>query len=218
MCPVSYFDDVIDNDPADGYVELDDMKATLEIAGESFADEDLRLAITAASRGIDNLANRRFYADANANQVRYYTPDDSCRLRIDDLATLTAVAVDQDGDGTFEETWTQNTDFTLGPLNAQADGWPWTVIDTHPNGSYSFPTAYPRSVRVTGKFGWPSVPFPVKEATIVLASKLMRRAREAPFGVVSVGLELGGVARIARTDPDVMFLVGPYIRGRVTVI
>ena len=42
----------------------------------------------------------------------------------------------------------------------------------------------------------------------------MLRARQAPFGVVAIGLE-GQVARIARTDPDVCALIGPYIRHLV---
>jgi hypothetical protein len=40
----------------------------------------------------------------------------------------------------------------------------------------------------------------------------MRRAREAPFGVLALGIEGGEIARIARTDPDVMMLISPFIR------
>jgi hypothetical protein len=79
-----------------------------------------------------------------------------------------------------------------------------------------FPTCFPRSVRVTGQFGWSEVPEAVKSATVILATKLVRRAREAPFGVVSIGLD-GGAMRIARTDPDVMFLLGEYIQNPIAV-
>jgi hypothetical protein len=216
MSPVSYFDDPDPINTVKDYVQLEDLKATLELTGQAYADADIALAITAASRGIDNLANRRFYLDADANQVRYYTADDCDFLRIDDLVELTSLTVSAAGDATYGDTWVQNTDFVLGPLNAPANGWPWSTISSHPNGSFAF-NSYPRAVKITGRFGWPEVPYAVKEATVVLATKLMRRAREAPFGVVSFGLEMGGAMRIARTDPDVMFLVGPYIRGRVTV-
>lgn len=199
---------------ANEYVSSAELKATLNMTGETFADADIALALTAASRGIDNLCGRRFYDDNDATSIRYYDPDDPCAVRIDDLVTLTSLETDPAGDGTFPDTWTLNSDFLLGPLNAVADGRPWTEIRVHPRSSFRLP-CWPRAVRVTGQFGWAAVPDEIKEATMVLASKLMRRAREAPFGVVVVGLEQGGAMRIARTDPDVMFLAGPFMRSRV---
>ena len=197
------------------YVEIAEIKSTLELNGESFADPDLERALTAASRGIEKLTRRRFWPDADATQVRYYTPAGCHSLRVDDLLTLTTLQTDPGGDGTFEETWTVNTDHVLEPLNAVADGEPWTKIVVHPNGGYRFPSGYPRSVKVTGKFGWLVAPEEIKQATMILATRLMVRARQAPFGVVSFGME--GAAHIARTDPDVMSLAGPYIRDRITV-
>lgn len=202
---------------ANEYATSSELKATLAMTGESFADADIALALTAASRGIDNVCGRRFWADEDADQVRYYNPEAPGCLRIDDLVELTELATDPAGDGSFENVWTLNTDVILEPLNAPADGRPWTELRAHPLGAYRFPCGYPRSVRVTGKFGWAAVPDQVKEATLILASKLMRRAREAPFGVVAVGLEQGGAMRIARADPDVMFLIGSFIRNRIAV-
>ena len=197
---------------ANEYATSAELKATLELTGETFADADISLALTAASRAIDGAARRRFWVDANANQVRYYSPTTEDWLQIHDLVTLTSLKSDPGGDGTFEYTWTQNTDFVLTPLNAAADSRPWTSIELHPNGSYSFPTDYPRSVELTGKFGWSAVPDAVKEATMIVAAKLVKRAREAPFGIVAAGLE-GAAIRIARHDPDVRFLLGPYTRN-----
>lgn len=184
---------------------LADLKNALSMTGETFADVDMALALTAASRGIDNATGRRFYPDANASQVRFYSPQDSRVLWIDDLIELTALASDS-GDGLFGTGWALNTDFVLGPLNATADGTPWHRISTL--GSRRLPTAQ-RSVRVTGKFGWAAVPEGIKEATIILASKLLRRVREAPFGVVDLGIE-GGAMRVVRDDPEVRFLIGPF--------
>lgn len=201
---------------ANEYVSSSELKATLELTGETFADADIALALTAASRGIDNTCNRRFYADADANQVRYYSPPCADHLWIDDLVTFTSLATDPGGDGTFEETWTQNTDFVLEPLNASADSEPFTAIRVHPSGSYYLPTDYPRTVKLTAKFGWAAVPEEVEEATTIVATKLLRRAREAPFGVVSVGLE-GAAVRITRSDPDVAWLLNDFIRQRIPV-
>lgn len=196
------------------YITSDQLKSTLELTGETFADSDIEAAIKAASRGIDNLCGRRFYADTDATKERYYTPDDEAWLRIDDLVELGSLQTDPDGGGTFEDTWVENTDFLLEPLNAPADAKPWTSIRVHPLGNFYLP-CYPRSVKVTGKFGWATVPDEIVEATTVLASKLMRRAREAPFGVVAFGIEAGSAMRIARQDPDVLFLVGDLIRNRI---
>jgi len=194
------------------YVTALALKDTLSLTGETFADADISAAIAAASRGIDELCNRRFYADADALQVRYYRAIDRDLVRIDDLVMLTSLATDPGGDGTFEETWTLNTDFTIEPLNAAADGRPFELLVRHPAGNYLFPTKYPRSVKLTGKFGWPAVPPAIVEATTILASKLLRRAREAPFGIVSLGMD-GVAVRIARTDPDIVLLTTGLTRG-----
>lgn len=193
-----------------------ELKATLELTGETFADDDIDLALTAASRGIDNTCNRRFYADSDATQVRYYTPQGSDLLRVDDIVTLTTLKTDPGGDGTFEETWTENTDFVLEPLNASADSEPWTTVCLHPNGSYYFPVGYPRSVQITAKFGWSSTPEEIKQATTVLATRLLRRSREAPFGVAGFGID-GAAMRIAKSDPDVNWLISDYIRARIPI-
>lgn len=204
---------------ATDYVTSAALKKTLGITAQSYADDDIATAITAASRGIDNVCQRRFYLDTDANQVRYYTPERTDRLEIDDLTTLTTLQHDPDGDGTFDETWTVNVDFVLEPLNAAQDAsnlQPWTRIRVHPLTSFTFEPRYPRTVKLTGKFGWPAVPTAIAQAAGVLAAKLVQRSRNAPFGVVAV-FDAGAVAQIARNDPDVMFLISPYMRHRASI-
>ena len=65
-------------------------------------------------------------------------------------------------------------------------------------------------MKVTGQWGWAVVPEPVKQATTLLSARLLKRAREAPFGVLNLGFE-GEAARIASHDADVAFLLGPYM-------
>lgn len=200
---------------ANEYLEVEELKATLELTGQTFADQDVSLALTAASRGIDNVCGRRFYADADAMQIRYYRPGGYSFIRIDDLITLTALKTNSDGGATYPDTWTVNTDFVLEPTNAAADGRPYTSVNMHPNGGYWFTPHYPRTIQVTGKFGWPAVPEEIKAATTILASKILRRTREAPFGIITVGIEDGTAMRIARLDPDVSFLIDPYVRRKL---
>ncbi len=203
---------IVEHAPASNvYVQREEFKATLSLAGESFANEDIDLALQAASRAIDEMCQRRFYADSDAAQVRYYSPSSDDVLYIDDLVTLTSLKTDEGGDGVFETTWTLNTDFTREPLNAAADGKPWTKIRVHPAGGKVFTTAYPRTVEVTGKFGWTTPPAAIAHATTILAHRLLKRAREVPFGIAGIGLD-GSAVRIAAADPDVLSLVQPFSR------
>ena len=193
------------------YVELEDLKKTLQLDGLNYANLDLKEIISAASRKVDETCDRRFYADTDANQVRYYTPETSYLLEVDDIVTVTSLKTDDDGDGTFENTWTLNTDYTREPLNAAADGQPWTQFCVHPSGGYAFPAGMPRSVEVTGKFGWTAVPAEVKLATKMLAHRYVKRVREAATGVVGFGMD-GAVVRIMSVDPDVSDLLAPFMR------
>lgn len=193
------------------YVQIEEFKSTIELSGTSFSDEDVKIALRASCRAIDEKLDRRFYPDADAAQVRYYSPDNFWTLDIDDLVTLTTLKIDRDANGTFEETWTLNTDFTAEPLNAAADSKPWTKLCVHPLGNFTFPAGYPRTVELTGKFGWLVVPAAIEQATTLLAHRLLKRARQAPFGISGLGLD-GSVVRIMLSDPDVEALIRPFSR------
>jgi hypothetical protein len=62
---------------------------------------------------------------------------------------------------------------------------------------------------VVGTFGWPSVPDPVAEATLLLAIRLFKRP-DAPLGVAGFG-ELGAVM-VRGSDLDARNLLLPYMR------
>lgn len=197
------------------YITESELKAAKELAGYTYADGQIPNVITAASRVVDRLCGtrRRFYADADANQVRYYTADDSCKLEIDDLITLTTLATDNNGDGTYEVTWA-TTDYKLNPLNAAADSWPYERIKVAANGRYRFPR-YEAGVKITGQFGWLAVPAEVWTATSILAVRYLLRVRESPAGIVVVGGMEGSMMRLARTDPDVPGLLERFSRKRI---
>ena len=198
------------------YVELEELKSTLEMTGQTFADHDILNALVAASRGIDEATGRRFYADPDALSERYYSPTGYDWVDIDDLIELTSVETDPGGFGTFDYLWTENTHFYLDPLNSDGTVTPWNMLRVHPSSIYRLPVGYPRSIKVTGRFGWTTPPQAVKTACTIIATRLLRRAREAPFGVVAVGLE-GEAVRISRFDPDIQFLLAPYTKTQVLV-
>lgn len=192
------------------YVELEDMKKTLALEGVSYANLDLSEVISAASRKVDEKTERRFWLDADANQVRIYTPTYPDKLWIDDLVTLTTIRTDPNGDGVYESTWSA-TDYQLGPTNAAADGRPFEWVKARSNGTLDFSLDYDETVQITGRFGWPSVPADVKTATKMIAHRYVKRLREAPHGVVGFGMD-GAVVRMMHVDPDVEDLLMPYSR------
>lgn len=197
---------------ATDYATLSGLKDTLDLTGETFADTDISLAITAASRAIDTECHRRFWLDDDANQVRYYTPRSRKILEIDDLVTFTSLETDQNDDGVFENVWTLDTDFVLEPLNAPLDGEPWEVIARRQRGHFYLPRGGRKSIKLTGQFGWASVPEEIQQATGILATRLTRRSREAPFGVIGFGMDANNAVRLAKADPDVQMLIANYTK------
>lgn len=196
------------------YLELDELKATLEMTGTTFADADVTIAMGAASRAVDSITGRRFWLDADAAKVRYYTPRSYKVLQIDDLVTMTSVAIDRAGRGSFSETWVSSVDYVLEPFNARAENpmRPYETLRARCLSGRRLPAHLEQSVKVTGQFGWAAVPDDVTAATGIIAAKLLRRSREAPFGIVTAGIDQGVAMRIARTDPDVYTLLHDYKR------
>ncbi|HLA25224.1 MAG TPA: hypothetical protein VJ206_07510 [bacterium] len=196
------------------YLTLEEFKGSKELTNTVFADDDLTRALNAAEGEIEGLCGRRFWSDTAATNVRYYTPTSPNLLLVDDVITLTSLLVDPGGDGTFEETWVENTDFTLEPFNnpSETPARPRWLVKTHPLSTHGLlPTRYPRTVKVTAKFGWVTVPYEIEQAVGLLASRLVIRSREAPLGVVALGLD-AVAGRIAREDPDVRGLIAPFVK------
>lgn len=188
------------------------LKETLSLVGETFMDNDIDLALEAASRGIDELCNDRFYP---APGTYVFDPESPYRVKLrPSAATITSVAVDMDGDGTHE-TPLDSSDYLAWPYNNPNEAKPWWELHLRRDG-IRFPNR-PAAVQVAGTFGWGTIPAPITQATGLLAAKLLKRSREAPFGIAVFGTEGGVAMRIARTDPDIMFLLGPFMRDRVVV-
>jgi hypothetical protein len=198
------------------YVEVEVLKSTLQLTGTTFAELEIKRALESASRAIDEVCGQRFWLDPG-DTVRYYQaePGADC-IEIDPLVSLTSVRTAPAGGTAYTQAWVENRDFLLQPLNAILDGKPYDTIERYyPSARYWWP-CYPRSVEVTGTFGWPSVPAGVQDACSIIATQIVRRTREAPFGVVTVGLD-GEAIRIARSDPTVALCLDPYTRAKAYV-
>jgi hypothetical protein len=201
--------------PGDSYITAEALKRTLTLNGTTFANDDVDEAIVAASRAVDDACGRFFGRDSSAEVERIYRPQSATVCLIDDLVELTSLETDQNGDGEVERTWVQNREFVLEPLNAAADSRPYTKLSLNSyRASVAFPFWAPRSVKVTGRFGWPAIPANVPTATSLVASRLVKRLREAPFGIVANNMD-GSALQIARTDPDVARLLKDLTRERL---
>jgi hypothetical protein len=220
---------------APDYCSVEELAAFVRI-GDAVDDVQLSLAIATASRAVDQATGRQF-GRVDAPTARYNPMPwwDRRHLRwilaVEDLMTVTglAVAYDSAGDQTYA---TAITGAVPRPVNAVADGRPWTELAISsalfpfgPSGLFAFPGVGPAEidsfgrlvapredvVRVTAQWGWPGVPDPIRQATLLQASRLLSR-RDSPFGVAG-SPEVGSELRLlARLDPDVAVAVRPYKR------
>jgi hypothetical protein len=74
-----------------------------------------------------------------------------------------------------------------------------------------FPYFFPQTVKVTGVWGWSSIPYEVELACKIQASRLFVR-KQSPFGIAG-SVELGTVRLSSRLDPDVEMLLKTYRRN-----
>ncbi len=188
-----------------GYCTLAEVKSALRLTDN--ADDGLiEKAIEGASRRIDGVTGRWFYKTAPTAVKQY--PVDSYNVSVSDMAnTSIIVKTDDDGDGTFENTWTQGTDYQLEPLDAGLNGRPYRRIVAI--GGKTFPLQYnpdPALVQVTAEWGWQAVPDDVREAAVLLSIRGFARYNAA-LGVVGFA---DMAIQVRAVDPDVRDLLAPY--------
>ena len=201
-----------------GYATRNQVKAALRIGTADTLDDDLiDNCVGAASRLIDGYCNRRFWQSGTA-EARVFQAEDSFYCSIDDIAgTALTLKSSTQADGTFDLTWSRS-DYQLEPLNGNLDGLTWSYDKIRAIGDYLFPTVNANYgeqalVQVTAVFGWPAIPEPVTQATIIQASRIFKRY-DSPLGVAGFG-DLGAI-RVSRfLDPDMAQLVEPYRRMRI---
>ncbi|MFD6743187.1 head-tail connector protein [Streptomyces anthocyanicus] len=189
------------------YATRDELKQQLAIeTDDDTRDALLDKALKAASRGIDRATGRRFWLDDTA-KVRTYRlagrvscEADGDVLLVDDIGDIASMVVETGSGSSFAAF----TGYETTPDNALADGWPVTGL-LRVNGAWGTATS---RVRVTAKFGWPTVPDDIAEACLIQASRLFKR-KDSPEGVM--GSSEWGVVRLSRRDPDVWNLIEPYL-------
>lgn len=194
-------DPVQNGNPTSSYVTVDEVKASLDVGASSALDSEIERWSRAASRAIDGICGRRFWADTELNERRY-TARTRSLIQINDVYDFETLTVDG-----IE--WSEGS-FLLLPLNAELDGEPYTSIEAV-TGRFSKATG---AVVVAGKFGWSAVPAQVNAAATILTVRMLTRAKRAPFGIVTAGQDVAAVMRLAKTDPDVSALLDSVTRTR----
>lgn len=197
------------------YVTVDELKTRLQITNTDDEDE-LTEACYGASRWIDQYCERIFY-NTVTDEARTFEPTDYYCLRLpewNDLVSVTTFATGTDGN--FSTTWT-TAQYQLLPLNPSAgpETRPYTSIRAV-NGT--FPINYGTgsrndTIQITGVWGWPAVPYPVKTAARIIAAEYYRY-KDAPLGAGGQG---EFVLPVANDSTRALKMLAPYRRNAVLV-
>ncbi len=169
-----------------------------------------------ASRLIDRVCKVEpgfFFADTD--QVRYFDGSGETKQYVDALAAVpTKVEVAESGvvdnasdTGGAYTTWSAS-DYFCWPYNALKRGQPYRRLDLDLlNGSKATWYAYPRSVKITGKWGFStSVPDEIKQATITQVVRWFKRGQQG-FQDVGAITDLGQLRYVNKLDPDIENIV-----------
>ena len=188
-----------------GYATLAQVKSALRIT-DSVDDTLLEQAIESASRRIDGYCGRWFYK-TQQTAIKVY-PFDYYNVPTQDIANTTVtVAVSTQGNGVYDQTWTQGTDYQLEPLNATLNSDPYNRIVAI--GGKTFPiqvTPNVPYVQITAQWGWQNVPIDVTQACVLLSIRQFARLNAA-LGIVGFN---DMAIQVKAVDPDVRDLLNQY--------
>lgn len=196
-----------------GYTDLSTLKSAdvLNIsASDTTSDTLIETIIEAASRTIDSDCGRYFYKSAT-DETRYYSAECGDKLFLsDDLVSVSSLTTDGYNDRSYAEVWSASADYDLVPFNSALDGRPYTSIEMQDDGQFTFPP-YRKGVKIVGVFGWPAVPSKIKQACILLSTRLFKRL-STPLGVASMAAMGEIQIQIKEKDADYWHLLFEFIR------
>jgi hypothetical protein len=142
-------------------------------------DFELHTVCFAASRALEQYCQRLFWRSA-AGTARTFVPTGLYRLKLPvfcDLVSVSALATDASGDGTFETSWS-SSDYQLLPLNPDAapETRPYTAVKPLARAWPAPCGALTRDdrIQITGVWGWPAVPYGVRQSALITAAELFR--------------------------------------------
>lgn len=197
---------------ANEYATLAALKLRVKIdVGDTADDVELQQKLTVASRDVDRDTGRRFWLDP-APVARTFAPRgrivptcDGEKWLIDDIGDTTSMVVEL-GSSAAGSSWSAVTGYETGPDNAVADG---VAVEWLLRPMLPWATWPGQRIRITARWGWPTIPPAIVEATLIRAQRLFRR-KDSPEGVIS-NPDFGGV-RVSRWDPDYEREIADYVK------
>lgn len=185
------------------YCTLAELKSYLRIPADDLEDDALlSVWITTASGNINDQAGRQFgkvdtpetrsYASAYDRHLGCWVAQIDDVMDVDDLDVIDSAAQ-------------VVTDYELWPVNALAEGEPYTQLMVN----------RPGRLLVSAPWGWlpgTAGPTAAKAAIWLQAARLAAR-RDSPFGIAGSPSEGGSEIRLlAKLDPDVITCLNPVRR------
>jgi hypothetical protein len=199
------------------YATVQSLKSRLGIT-DVRDDYELHLACFAASRLVEHYCQRVFWR--GTSEARTFVPEGQYCIELpafNDLISVTTLKTDTTGNGTFDVTWA-SSDFQLQSVNpgSAPETQPYTQIRAV--GTLTFPLstvllARDDRVQITGFWGWPAVPYSVRQSALITAAELFRS--KSTFEAQGGYEEMADF--VLRRNPFARDLIKPYRRVPVLV-
>lgn len=187
------------------YATLDEFKAAVDIP-DTADDVDIQRTLDAATAWIDHYTGRSFSAVDSTASAKVFLAYDNDVLDVSDVATVSLLEVDTNGDGTFIDTIDAQY-YDLYPLNLPPDTGNYTQIRLKPNTLHWFIEGL--QARVTGQWGFGGTPAAIVQACILIANRWFNRLK-VPFSMWEAP-QTGELATIVSQDQDVINLLTGYV-------
>ena len=189
------------------YTSIDSVKHVLGIPPDDLLDDHiLEIALAAAGEAINRHCFRRFVVPTATSTVVVEASEGNY-IRVPDIASEQGLGIEVEvTPGVFSPL--AGASLLLTPTDAPLEGRPYTAIVVR--GATLAPG---QLVRVTARFGWSAVPAAVRQAALLLTTRLMKR-KDSPLGIQ--GAPEMGQMRVTRVDPDVAQLLDPLRRMDAT--
>lgn len=144
-------------------------------------DDDILIDLKAISRYLDGKLER-FFTQDDEEVARIYLPRDNQQsIIVDDIVSVEKIELDNADDDSYA---TELTVYDLLPFNADKGPEPRPYTRIYQRKSYFSKNV---RVKVTGIFGWPSIPEAIKRATIHLTAILRIESPRATKRISELG-------------------------------
>jgi hypothetical protein len=174
--------------------------------------------IAAASRLIDKEVGREadWFASTDS-ETRYFDGSGEVTQEIDELHTLTSVAVSESGEtcSSGYTSWTLDTDYYVWPYQYSQLGVPITRLIADWNGSKNTWGHYRKSIKVVGQFGFSATPpEDIKMACKIQSVRWFARAKQL-YQDAGASAQTGQLIFAQSLDPDIKEILRSYQIGNM---